>query len=427
VSRVLLVRAADQGATYLTWRWLDDPRQPCYALLDTAALTAALDELRHALPHPLEGETDTQAAARALADGAFADPGREHALATRLAAAVLPAPLAAALAATGTGPALRLRVIPSPRLARLPWELLALPDDRRLLEVADICADPPATLHAGRGRQPTPWPELTGQPVLYLLDPKTPGDLLPPVLDDDGRDSLEAWLNERLARGQILPDDWEIYALCGEADRCWLGKRLRESPAARLLYYGHASSADEEIGSAALHLADGPGTYGLAGAIGGHRPFTALDLLIGTLTAGAAQETGTLPCTGRRPGHEIWPMPPRVAIIACDSGGDHRHVEPFGLVMACLNAGAELVTATRWALPTDHAFTLQGCAAPGPTTALMRQVDLCHEDPDPVTALSAWQRGRLTAWTDRGDLRDTPLLWAALTTHHAPARPPDPR
>lgn len=420
----LLVRAADQGPTYLTWRWLQTPEDVHFAVLDTGALDTALDRLAHALPHPLDDESDTDAVHRALVTGPFADPDRERDLATELTAAVLPDELATTLTDTaqGQGCSIRLRLIPSPRLARVPWELLVLPDGRRLLEIADITLDPPATLYAGRGRDPIPWADVADQPVLYLLDPAvTAGPHLGRVLDPAGRSHLETWLDEKQAANRVLSED-RFYALRGTPNRHWLSKRLCDGAPSRLLYYGHASSSSEEIGSAAIHLADSRDTYGLADSIGEHRPLTALDLLVGTLTADADRPSGSLPSS--RAGHDIWPMPPRVAIIACESGSDYRLAEPFGLVLACLNAGAEFVTATRWALPTDHVVNTytDHSVAPGNTTALMQKVDQCHQCDDPVGELGAWQRGKLTAWIDHGELSDTPLLWVALTTHLAPTR-----
>lgn len=407
MSRELVVRAADQGATYLTWRWADERQAVSYAVLDGVALDAVVDDIGAAVPHPRRGESDRDAAARALVGGHLTDREREAALATRMGAAVLPAELAGLLMAADEP--VRLRLTPSPRLSRVPWELLALPDCRRLVQVADIVHDPPATLHAHRDRLPDVW--CCDAPVLYVLDPQPRS----PVLDEDGWTGLDGWLTERESTGRLRVRDRPL-AQPGGVGRELLGERLRDpAPPSRLLYFGHATAGDAEPGSASLHLDDGPEVTGLARVVNGHRPFTALDLLYGTVL--------TTPHGEGRPGHLIWPMPPRVAIIACESGGDHRHLEPFGLVMACLNAGAELVTATRWTLPTDHAFTeLVEDPTGRPTTELMRRVDHCHDQDDPVRQLAEWQRSTLAAWLDHGRTRDTPLLWASLTTHLAPGR-----
>lgn len=423
----LVVRAADHGATYLTWRCPDEPRVADFAALDRDDLGAVLEELHAALPGKRHGEDGRAAAERALGTGAFADPVREAALSNALSAAVLPGELARRLTAVDAADRVRLRVTPSPRLAQVPWELLVLPDGRRLVEVADVCHDPPATLFAGRGRSPGRWADVAHQPVVYLLEPRPPEPRYRPVLDERadpaGVAALARWCDQRVVDGRLRADD-RPDALHGATGRAALGRRLREHPVSRLVYFGHAGAADDEPGSAAVYLADSAAVYGLARAIGNHRPFTALDLLHGTATAGAA-ESGW-PVDTRAAGHRIWPMPQRMAIIGCSSGGDHRFAEPFGLVLACLDAGAELVTATRWSLPSFEAFRLVrpelAATAQRPTAGLMQAVDRCHDHDDPVGALGDWQRERLAAWQAGGDVVDTPLLWAALGTHVAPSR-----
>ena len=84
---------------------------------------------------------------------------------------------------------------------------------------------------------------------------------------------------------------------------------------------------------AALHLACTASIPGDADAIGDHRPLTASDLMSLRL-----------------------PMPPRVALLACGSGGDYQFDEATGLVAAMILGGAQLVTATLWSLPTTAAF-----------------------------------------------------------------------
>ena len=73
----LLIRAADAGDTYLTWRWLDDPTRPDYHVLDADQLAGPLDRLASSLVALLPGESQAQAVERALSRGAFADPDRE--------------------------------------------------------------------------------------------------------------------------------------------------------------------------------------------------------------------------------------------------------------------------------------------------------------------------------------------------------------
>lgn len=87
---------------------------------------------------------------------------------------------------------------------------------------------------------------------------------------------------------------------------------------------------------------------GDANAIGDHRPLTASDLMALRL-----------------------PMPPRVALLACGSGGDYQFDEATGLVAAMILNGAQLVTATLWSLPTTAAyrqFAMPAPKSPNPST-----------------------------------------------------------
>ena len=110
------------------------------------------------------------------------------------------------------------------------------------------------------------------------------------------------------------------------------------------------------------------------------------------------------------------PAPPRVAVIACGSD-DGARFEQSGIPVAAINAGAELLTATRWILPVDET------SRNDPTAALGMAVDAAHASADPLAALRAWQIDRLVNWRDRGEIADTPLLWASLVTYLAPGRP----
>jgi CHAT domain len=429
--RQLLVRVADQGDTYLSWRWVDRPDQPEVEVLKSSVVTDARKRLDAALVHTGES-ADVVPVERVLAEGAFATPASELTLAEYLTSALLPQRLAVALlnaAYERPGERILLRVLPSPRLAPVPWELFVMPDGTRLVEVADVAHDVPAVIHVGRGRMPTGcWSDVKDGGVLYVLDPQVPSSRRPMSVAGSPGDPGYAVLQELIA--QKPPVGERRLEVGARVDRRVLGQLLRHStrPLARLVYLGHASSVAGEPGSAALHLSDKAEVYGFATVQHGHRPFTSFDLLVGTTRVESARPEldGAImrPIDGEVPGHDIWPMPNRVALIACASGGDHRDVEPFGLVLATLNAGAELVTATRWPLPTDWAFELAGSDPEGaPTAQLVVEVDRCHEDDDPVKALAAWQRKRLAEWTTHGMLGDSPLLWAALSTHRAPARP----
>ncbi|MFE3074119.1 CHAT domain-containing protein [Streptomyces sp. NPDC059247] len=253
-------------------------------------------------------------------------------------------------------------------------------------------------------------------PVVLVLDPRVPGfradSPLGSVLGPPGSDpELLALVRRHLDTGPVVPSP----ATPAEAfrrtdlDREWLSGVLRAGPR-RLLYVGHVSGAPVEGGQSedgTLHLCCGPGTAGLTEPVRAHRPLSAKDLLLGTLPLRGDGE----------PGAAVWPAPPRVALIGCESGGDLRFAESFGLATAMLHNGADLVTATRWPLPTSFAFHhLAGVPeSVRPLSEAVVAVDTAHEDPDPVHGLCAWQRERLDRWRADGRIADSPLLWAALT------------
>jgi hypothetical protein len=167
------------------------------------------------------------------------------------------------------------------------------------------------------------------------------------------------------------------------------------------VYVGHASSANgdpdqaSQADRAALHLACTAAIPGHADPIGDHRPLTASDLTSLRL-----------------------PMPPRVALLACASGGDYQFDEAAGLVAAMILGGAQLVTATLWSLPTTAAyrrFAAAGGDATDPMADVVIAVDGAHEDVDAGCAVNRWQREQMRRWRD-GDLKASPLYWAALVT-----------
>ena len=259
-------------------------------------------------------------------------------------------------------------------LAQVPWDALAIDDagDRRLVECATVVAGLPATLHVGRSRRPD---RSASGPVLRVIDPGPLEEnrLLP---GGTGR-----WEKELLVGDEYLePVDRPF----GRQD---LGERLREHPA-RLVYYGHAVPGADEA----------PAAAGLMLSARGNEPdvFTAFDWL--------ADPTS-------------YPAPPRVAVIACGSD-DSTLFEQSGIPVAAINAGAELLTATRWILPVDQSMK-DDC----PTTALGMAVDAAHAETDPLAAVRRWQIQRLERWRARGEVADTPLLWASLVTYLAPGRP----
>ena len=113
------------------------------------------------------------------------------------------------------------------------------------------------------------------------------------------------------------------------------------------------------------------------------------------------------------------PTPPRVALLACGSGGDYRFDEATGLVAAMILSGAQLVTATLWSLPTTAAYRRLAWSAgeqADPMAEVVVAVDHAHDAADDAgCAVNRWQRAQLRRWRD-GDLMASPLYWSGLAT-----------
>ncbi|GIG68569.1 CHAT domain-containing protein [Phytomonospora endophytica] len=405
----VLLRYADAGHLYATWRWTDTLHTVEAAFFPQEVVDAAVAELSAALPGVDGGPAAAGPGEPAILDGveaalttgAFADYERELALGRTLSRALIPHGLALRLdeyRSAGIRP--RIRIQPSPRIAQVPWELLAEdPEERRLIEIADVSVLAPAGVAHAPGRVARSWSR--DRPVVAVLDPRVPGfradSRLGSVL---GRMSADAPLAVHVAglSGRLRPaaDSAVEMFRRTDVDRDWLGAVLREG-AGRLLYVGHATAAAPESGEgehAQLHLACTADTDGHAPVLRGHRPFSAKDLLLD---------------------RERYPMPGRVALIACESGGDLRFTETLGLATAAILGGAELVTATRWTLATDFAVERAG-ATGRPLQDAVAAIDAAHDGDDPVAAIGEWQRGRLAAWREKGSVADSPVLWAAFST-----------
>ncbi len=382
------VRMADAGDLYISWRWFPDGANGM-AIVAEDDVRQAVSRLTAALPRP-------GAMPAALTDGPFADYDAELALGTELAQTLLPEQLSREIR-TRVRP--HVRIQPAPRVAQVPWELLALADDTRVLDVADVSLLAPAGLVHGTRRTQRPYdPKL---PTVRVIDPRVPGF------------AANSALGSVLGR---LPSDSPLHPTRRtDTDRDWLSRQLR-SGASSLLYVGHVTAAAVESGAsetAQMHLCCGAAAAGFAPVLRGHRPLSAQDLLLGT------HGLDTEPVAGP----DKWPIPSRVALIACESGGDLRFGEALGLVAAMIHGGAQLVTATRWALPTDAAFALAG-ATGCPLHDAVCAVEAAHREPDdpdirtpaPVSALCTWQRARLDAWRHTRAVAASPLLWAAFAT-----------
>ncbi|MCX4763978.1 tetratricopeptide repeat protein [Streptomyces sp. NBC_01275] len=432
---VVQVRLADAGDLFMTWTWAGGARGFGTGHGPGTEVDRAVRALADALPGTGDGaDSGAEGMRRAFDSGAMAEHRTERRLARELAEALWPEGLTAQIRQVSERAGRPLvRIQPSPRVAQVPWELLAVDDgtDVRLIDLADVVTTAPTSLR--RQRRATP-PEPEPEPdtdtdtaadtdanagtgtVVLVLDPRVPGfradSPLGSVLGPPGSDpELLAFVQRRLDAGAVVPS----VATPAEAfrrtdlDRDWLSGALREG-ARRLMYVGHVSGAPVEGGQSedgTLHLSCGPQTVGLAEPVRTHRPLSAKDLLLGTLPLRADGE----------PGARIWPAPPRVALIGCQSGGDLRFAESFGLATAMIHNGAELVTATRWVLPTSFAFhRLAGLPeSVRPLSEAVIAVDAAHEDPDPVDRLGRWQREQLDHWRTGGRIEHSPLLWAAMT------------
>ncbi|MFC9551580.1 CHAT domain-containing protein [Rhodococcus sp. NPDC056960] len=409
-----IVRMADAGDLYTSWRWTHDVLPGGVG----TAPAAQVDEAVAALGRSLPDLTDPQGLPRALTTGGFSSYESEHELAQHLSRTLLPFGLARQLHGLFTrGVRPHLRIQPSPRVAQVPWELIAPDPGLRLVDIADVSLLAPLGIVHAPDREARTWAQSRHLPVVAVLDPRVPGFRADSALGSVlGRMSADSPLSQRVAayadEGRLLP------AVGGptdcfrrdDLDREWLGTALRAG-AGRLVYVGHVTAAAPESGEsehAELHLACTAESIGFAEPTRAHRPLSAKDLLLGTHTLTAEPVRGS----------QLWPIPSRVALIACESGGDLRFSEALGLVSAMIAGGAELVTAGRWALPTDLAFQrFAGAAADArPLQDAICSIDAAHEQPDAVGALCDWQRQRVAAWRDERTIEQSPVLWAAFAT-----------
>jgi hypothetical protein len=427
----LVLRFADVGiATYASLRVVGQPSRTVTWVVEEPILLAALGELADALPDPHGSETRRDAIDRALTRGPFAAPSTELTVAYILGVLLISAPAWQLLTECVSSPRAVLFVSPSARLAAVPWALLALPtsgptpeeliraraeaitrtgptaaripwqladigahtDGHRLIELVDVLmAVPPNIVHSPR--TPARWDDRRDGPPLLVLDPRVPGqrpdsDLGSVLGRPSDQTPLAHYYAQFMQRRPVLPDvdaPMELFRRA-DADREWLSNQLAKEPS-RLVFVGHASAADGDLGHAdraALHLAE-------------QRPLTAADLM-----------------------SLRWPMPPRVAMLACASGGDYRFDEATGLVAAMILGGAQLVTATLWSLPTTAGYRQ---FAPGsdrgigadPMADVIIAADRAHDDTDAGCAVNRWQREQMRRWRD-GDVTASPLYWAALVT-----------
>ncbi|MGV0597845.1 MULTISPECIES: CHAT domain-containing protein [Mycobacteriaceae] len=391
MSDTLVLRFADVGiATYVSLRVVGDPERSVTWVIEEPHMQAVEAVLNPALPDPIGTETSADAIERAVTTGAFATAAAELDLARLLGSHLIGIDGWQLLADCVADVRPVLFVTPSPRLGRVPWGQLAMPgpDTFRLMELVDVLmAVPPNIVHAPRS--PARWQDRLGGPPMLVLDPRIPGQRPDSALGSVlGRPSPQTPLSEHfgdlVAGGPVLPKVDEAVELFRrtDTDRRWLADACAQDPS-RLFYVGHASAADGAAGHAdraALHLAE-------------DRPLTAGELIAAQL-----------------------PMPPRVALLACASGGDYRFDEAAGLVAAMILGGAQLVTATLWSLPTTAGFRqFGGAPSADPMADTIVGVDMAHRDDDAGLAVNRWQRATMRRWRD-GDTTASPLYWAAMAT-----------
>jgi len=315
--------------------------------------------------------------------GPLTDPRLEHELAAALGGALLPGPLREELTATDAPRTDTVTIAVRGWPAALPWDCLAVDSaGTRLVEVARVLGGLPATVHVGRARNPGS--SGTAGPAVRIVDPGPSTSS-----DAGGRRRLLLYPNGRPTLWESSLGDGEDIEPGVSGDGLTVrefGDLLSNGDPGRLLYFGHAVAGSPDApAAAALVLADDAGEEHL---------FRAFDWL-------AAPER--------------FPAPPRVALIGCGSD-DSEIAEQSGLPIAAVNAGAELVTATRWVLPLDRGPDMRA------TTDLALAVDSAHGRADPVEGVRAWQLRRLNRWRAHGELRDAPLVWGSLVTYLAPGR-----
>ncbi|KUH88350.1 MULTISPECIES: CHAT domain-containing protein [unclassified Mycobacterium] len=390
VTGTLVLRFADVGvATYASLRVVGDPAKTVTWVVEQSGVVAAEDRLGGALPDPVDAESRLDALDRAINEGAFSSPTSEFELARTLGTQLIAPAAWQLLLDHASSPRATLFVSPSARLARMPWGLLAMPSDEghRLMELVEVLLAPPPNI-VNAPRTPAGWASRRDNPALLVLDPRVPGQRPDSALGSVlGRPAPDTVLSRHFAdlatRRPLLPHAPAPVDLFRrtDADRRWLAGLLARQPS-RMLYVGHATAADGDVGHAdraALHLAE-------------DRPLTAGELMSSRL-----------------------PFPPRVALLACASGGDYQFDEASGLVAATILGGAQLVTATLWSLPTTAGYRRFAEPDADPMSEAIVAVDRAHEADDAGCAVNRWQRQRMRDWS-AGDPTASPLYWAALVS-----------
>lgn len=301
--------------------------------------------------------------------GPLAHPASEVDAAVMLGEALLPASLRRGLLAADASRT-TLTVATRGWLASVPWEALSLTYDGsvRVVERARVLGGLSPAIAANRAV--TAPPSDPRAPGLAIVDPGPPVGTPQPLFP-------AGYPTEITGPGGIECVDLPTEAGVSTADLTALLLRRHLS---RLFYFGHVLAAPSSA----------PSTAALVLSLG-----RSLDLL--TARAWIAEP-------------HRWPVPERVALIGC-TGSDTIHREQSGLVVAALNAGAQVVTTTRWLLPADvKAHGVRG------TSLLGIAVYHAHQAEDVGAALRTWQAAELDIWRKTGHPAHAPLLWASLVT-----------
>ncbi|MFZ1287114.1 MAG: CHAT domain-containing protein [Candidatus Phosphoribacter sp.] len=269
-------------------------------------------------------------------------------------------------------------------LAGIPWDLLALDGaSNRLIDHAVVAGGLSPAISSSR-RRSAPGQDLTG-PGYAVVDPGSVRGRTGPL--------YPSGFPARLVRQ--LRDADDDYPASGEGVTAdLLAYALHRAPS-RLLYLGHIRAGHEGTPAAAALVLRG-------------RTVDDPELL-------TAREWLADP--------DRWPCPARVALVGCASD-DSAAYEQSGLVVAAVNAGAQLVTSTRWPLPADHPAP-RPCTPTQPLnheglTDLALAVHAAHRQADPLKALRIWQVAQLDRWRGSGEGTASPLLWASAVTYSVP-------
>jgi tetratricopeptide (TPR) repeat protein len=349
------------------------------AAIPLASLEPVLARLAAALPSLLDGETSGNVA-RARS-GALASPDSAVILANELGEMLIPPTLRnLAQARAAGGRPLSLVVAPATELGQVPFGLLGLGKAGMHLAHGAIIrlGASAALLEQVRHRKPGG----SDQRVLCVIDPcgrelrdpsgnKKTWSLLPDGELERAGIMEWPWLRDAviLSRSGHLPALQDSGHPAEQATVDQLGKVLRTAGGGTLAYIGHVSNPSEDVpANASLVLDDD--SLSARDLFYDHDPRT-------------------------------WPMPSRVALIGCGSGGT-RTPEWLGLAPASLWTGAQIVAVTSWDL-IDEADTWKLAG---------EVVSVLHRSADPAAEWRVRFMRHLAEWKSRTG--PSLLSWGAI-------------